>query len=100
MKFAVIRTGGRQYLVKENQELIVDHIPTDDKEVELQTLATGDTENEIEVGTPNLSGSVKAQIIEHLKGDKIRVMRFKSKVRYRKTQGFRPMLTKIKIVNL
>lgn len=101
MKFAVIKTGGKQYLVQENQELVVDRLLTEEKQVDLETLALGDSEKDtLDMGTPLLKTMVKAEIVEHIKGDKVRVMRFKAKVRYRKTKGFRAHLTKIKIISL
>lgn len=97
-KFAVIKTGGKQYLVKENDEIFVDKITGDSKDVQLETLAVFDTENDaMDLGTPALKTSVKAQVIENVKGDKVRVAKFKAKVRYRRVNGFRAQLSKIKI---
>lgn len=49
-------------------------------------------------GTPFVSGvSVKATVVEHTKGDKIRVAKFKAKSRYRRVTGHRQSLTKVKI---
>jgi large subunit ribosomal protein L21 len=101
MKLAVIQTGGKQYIVKENQELFVDNIITDKKELELPILLAWDDEkDDVEIGTPSLKSVAKVTVLDQLKGDKVRVMRFKAKTRYRKTTGFRPMLTKIKIVSI
>jgi large subunit ribosomal protein L21 len=100
-KYAVIRTGGKQYLVRENEELLVERLDNkvDDK-IELETLGVFDDENDktLEIGAPLLSTMIGAQIMEHSRGDKIRVFKFKSKVRYRKAMGFRADLTKIKIL--
>lgn len=98
-KLAVIKTGGKQYLVKENNEIIVDRLEEEKgKKVDLVTLAVFDTEKEdLEIGTPTLTKNVQAEILEHLKGDKIRVAKFKAKVRYRRVRGFRSRLTKLKI---
>lgn len=99
-KFAIVKTGGKQYLVKENTEIMVDRLSAD-KNIELETLALfEDDSKKIEVGTPHLKTKVKAQVIENLKGDKIRVARFKSKVRYRKVRGFRAHLSRIKILSI
>lgn len=99
-KLAVIKTGGKQYLVREGEEVIIDHLSLKkNEEVELPVLAIIDTEKEkIEVGQPFLKKMVKARVLEDsIKGDKIRVARFKAKVRYRRVKGFRPRLTKIRI---
>ncbi len=99
---AIIKTGGKQYLVKEGDEIIVDKIDKREKEkIELETLAIFDEEgNNLELGTPNLEKKVTAEVISHNKGEKIRVARFKAKVRYRKVKGFRPMLSTLKIIKI
>ena len=100
-KFAVIMTGGKQYLVKENDEIVVEHIASKENDsVELPTLAVFDDTEAVEVGAPYLKTSVKGQVLAHVKGEKIRVAKFKSKVRYRRVTGFRPSLSKVKIVSI
>lgn len=100
-KIAVIKTGGKQYLVKENETLIVDKLAQKkDEEVEFNTLAVFDPEGEVELGMPVLESKVKAKILEFVKGDKVRVSRFKAKVRYRRVKGFRPQYTKIQILSI
>jgi len=99
-KLAVIKTGGKQYLVKEGDEVIIDHLSLKkDETIELPALAIIDSKKEeIEIGQPILKKTVKAKVVDDLiKGDKIRVARFKAKVRYRRVKGFRPTLTKIRI---
>lgn len=102
MKFAVIKTGGKQYLVRENDEIVVDFLKNDaDVTVELPTLALGDFESgDVEVGTPLLKTLTKVKILENLKGDKLRVARFRAKTRGRKVTGFRPMLSRVKVISL
>lgn len=101
VRYAVIKTGGKQYLVKEKDEFYVDRFEGKEKDkIDLDTLMIFDDNQELELGTPILKEKVKAEIVEHVKGDKIRVARFKSKVRYRKVKGFRPYLTKIKIIKI
>lgn len=120
VNYAVVKTGGKQYLVKENDMITVDKLsdftkispsskPTGDKPadkekkevIELETLAIFDTEGKtFELGTPFLTKKVKAEIIFTGKGEKIRVARFKAKVRYRKVRGFRPQLTTLKIIKV
>jgi large subunit ribosomal protein L21 len=99
-KAAIIRTGGKQYLVQENDEIVVQKLEAEkDAKIDLETLAVFDTE-----GASFEAGStlkpVKAQVVEQGQGEKVRIARFKAKVRYRKVMGFRPQLTKLKIVSL
>lgn len=90
--FAVVLTGGKQYIVTGNQEIVVDRINTDSNEIELQTIFAINDGKIAEELKP-----IKAEIVEHVKGEKIRVSKFKAKVRYRRVTGFRPSLTRIKI---
>lgn len=99
---AVVKTGGKQYLVRENQELIVDRLSNKEKEkIKLITLASFDEEKDtFELGAPTIKTQVEAEVVNHLQGDKLRISRFKSKVRYRRVKGFRPQLTKIRITKI
>jgi large subunit ribosomal protein L21 len=101
-QFAVIKTGGKQYLVQPNDVIIVDKIEGEAKaKTQFDTLMAFDSETgKVETGAPVLKSAVQAEIVEQVKGDKIRVAKFKSKVRYRKVRGFRAQLTKVKIVSL
>lgn len=99
---AVVSTGGKQYIVGENEELTVEHLEgnVNDK-VTLKVLATFDTDSaEVEVGTPELKKSLSATILEQGKGEKVRVAKFRAKSRYRRVTGFRPMLTRIKVAKI
>ena len=100
--FAVVKTGGKQYLVKEGQEITVDRLDSKEKtKTDLETLMTFDeTGKSVDLGTPNLTKKVQAEVLSHSKGEKIRVAHFKAKVRYRKVRGFRPQLTTLKIVKI
>lgn len=95
-QYAVVQTGGKQYLVKQDDEIIVDRVQADeDSTVKLPVMALFDSDKP----DVKLDGKqeVDAKVIAHMKGDKTRVQKFKAKVRYRRTQGFRPQLTKLKI---
>lgn len=101
MKMAVIKTGGKQYLVKEGEEIFVDRLPYEKgKKIELETLLIFNDKKIIELGRPTTKTKVTAETVENLKADKIRVAKFKAKVRYRKVRGYRHQLTKIKIVKI
>ena len=96
-KMAVIKTGGKQYLVKEQDEIFVDRLEGNQNDkIDLETLAILEADA-VKLGEPILNEKVEAIIVDQVKGDKIRVAKFKSKVRYRKVRGFRQMLSKIKI---
>lgn len=99
MEYAVVKIGGSQYKVKEGEEIEVDRLPQKEgEEIELPEVLLVVSDGEVKIGQPQVSGAtVKAKILSHFKGEKIRVSRFKAKSRYRKVKGFRPYLTKIKI---
>ncbi len=101
VKIAVVKTGGKQYLVKENDFLVVDYLKQKEGEkISLETLAVFNEDGEGLNLKKEKIKPVEAEIIEHGKGEKIRVARFKAKVRYRRVKGFRPKLTKLQIVKI
>jgi len=98
--FAVIKTGGNQYLVFKGDEILIDRInEKKGKKLNFETLLkNGKT---IKIGSPTLkTGEVKGEIIEEIKDEKIVVFKYKAKKRYRKKTGFRAKKTKIKILSI
>ena len=98
MKQAVVKIGGKQYLVAENETLLVDLLPEGTKELETEALLLIDGEK-TEVGTPTVKGvKVKAKVTEpEVKGEKVRVIRYHSKKRVHKENGHRQKYSEIKI---
>ncbi len=102
MDYAVIDLKGHQYQVKPGEELTVDKIDLDkDKKFNIDKVLLVKKGKKVSVGQPIVDNAVvKAKVIDHFKGDKIRVAKFRAKTRYRRVKGFRPYLTKIKIENI
>ena len=100
-KFSVIKVSGKQYLVKNGDEILVDKLESKvNEQIALDTLLSFDDEKlSMQLGKPNITTKTKVKIIEHLKGEKINILKFKSKVRYTKRQGFRALLSKIKVIS-
>ena len=98
---AVVIIGGSQHIVTENETLLVDLLPEGTKELDLDALLTIDGDKST-VGTPLVKGvKVKAEVVEDLvKGDKIRVIRYKAKKRVHKEMGHRQKYSKIKITSI
>jgi large subunit ribosomal protein L21 len=104
MSFAIIKTGGKQYKVAEDQFLKIERI---DGEVgakvnfeEVLFLADEDGTN-IKFGDPLIAGAkVEAEILEQGRAKKINVIKFKSKVRYKRKHGHRQQFTKVKILSI
>ena len=87
--YAIIETGGKQYRVTQGQTLDVDNLNVIDGDaVELdKVLVIGDEKNAT-IGTPTIEGAkVTATSKGTVRGDKIIVYKFKSKVRFRKKTG-------------
>ena len=98
---AVIKVGGKQYIVTEKETLLVDLLPEGTKELELDALLTIDGDK-TEVGAPLVKGvKVKAKVVEYeVKGDKIRVIRFKAKKRVHTENGHRQKYSRIEITSI
>ena len=97
MDFAVIKTGGKQYIVKEGDVITVEMLQHDsDKVVFDQVLLLGG--KEAKVGQPFIDGAtVSATVIKEGKGKKKLVFRYKAKTRYKKKKGHRQPFTQVKI---
>lgn len=97
MKYAIIRTGGKQYQVREEEALLVEKIEAENSVIFDEVLLLVD-DKKVKIGQPRVEGAkVKAKILGQIKGEKIRVAKFKAKSRYRKVKGHRQRLTKVKI---
>jgi large subunit ribosomal protein L21 len=98
MDFAVIKTGGKQYIVTEGETLDVEMLPNkvgEKLEFEAMLTAHGET---VKVGKPKVAGAkVTASIVIHGKGPKIHVIKYHAKARYKRNVGHRQPFTKIKI---
>ena len=101
MKKAVIKVGGKQFIVSEKETLLVDLLPQGTKELKLDALMLIDGDK-VEVGTPFVKGvKVSAKVVDELvKGEKIRVIRYKAKKRVHKEHGHRQKYTKIEITSI
>ena len=101
MKKAVIKVGGKQYLVAEKETLLVDLLQEGTKELALDALLVIDGDK-TSVGTPTVKGvQITAKVVEDkIAGDKIRVIRYKSKKRVHKETGHRQKYSKIEIVSI
>jgi len=101
MKKAVIKVGGKQYIVAEKETLRVDLLPEGTKELALDALLVIDGEK-TEVGAPKVAGvKVAAKVVEEqVAGEKLRVIRYKSKKRVHKEIGHRQKYSVIEIVSI
>jgi large subunit ribosomal protein L21 len=97
---AVIKAGGKQYLVAPNQILNIDLTDAETKKLEFDALMVIDG-TKISVGTPVIKDvKVKAEVIEEVKGDKLKILKFKPKKRVKKLTGHRQHYSQIKITGI
>lgn len=100
MTFAIIRTGGKQYKVQEGETLRIERVPVKEGDIlDMDVLLVADENGSaVELGKPTLTGSrVTARVVEHGRGDKVLVTKYKRKVRYKRNVGHRQPFTAVKI---
>ncbi len=102
--YAIVETGGKQYRVKPGDTIAVERLsgePGDVLNLGRVLLVAGNGNGETRVGSPGVeSAVVKAEVVEHARGEKIVVFRYKSKVRYRRKTGHRQALTRVRITDI
>ena len=99
--YAIIRTGGKQYRVQENDEFSVEKLDAEvgDKVVFDEVVAGGG--DELIVGTPLGSGyAVEAEVLEQGKADKVIIYKYKAKKDYRRKNGHRQPYTLVKVTGI
>ena len=101
MTKAVVKIGGKQFIVAEKETLLVDLLPEGTKELALDALLVIDGEK-TQVGKPTVKGvKVTAKVVEDLvKGDKVRVIRYKAKKRVHTETGHRQKYSKVEITSI
>ncbi|MFO7847418.1 MAG: 50S ribosomal protein L21 [Balneolaceae bacterium] len=97
--YAIVKIGGHQYKVEEDQTIFVNKLATDDENITLEdVLLVKDDDGNVKVGTPTVEGaSVTASVVENLKSDKIIVFKKKRRKGYRVKNGHRQHITQLKI---
>ena len=99
--YAIIRTGGKQYKVNVGDEILVEKLNAEpDAEVSFDVLLYADDAG-VKIGKPVVEGvTAKAKVIEHGKGKKVVVFKYKPKKNIRKKQGHRQPYTKVEILSI
>ena len=99
--YAIVKTGGKQYKVAEGDLVKVEKIEGEPgSSVALTPVLLVDGSN-VTTGAGDLEKvTVSAEIVEHTKGPKIRIMKYKNKTGYKKRQGHRQKLTVIKVTGI
>ena len=100
--YAVLKTGGKQYKVAQNDIIIVEKLVAEaGSTIDLnEVLMIGDGET-ASVGTPNLDGAkVTAEVLEQKRGKKVIIFKKKRRQNYRRTRGHRQELTVLRITDI
>ena len=97
--YAVIKTGGKQYRVVSGEKLKIEQIRADiGSEIVLDQVLMVADGDAVSIGAPLVAGaSVKATVVGHGRGEKIRIFKMRRRKHYRKTQGHRQNFTEIRI---
>lgn len=99
MKYAVIKTGGKQYKVSEGDIIEVERMETQpDETVTFPEVLLYTSDGVSLIGQPVVEGVVvSGKVLANMRGEKIRVAKYKAKVRYRRVTGHRQELTQVRI---
>lgn len=95
--YAIIATGGKQYRVSQGDTIYIEKLDLPvGSEVTFPVLMLGG--DEVRTGTPEIQGaSVTGKVLQHGRGEKIIVFKYKAKKNYRRKQGHRQPFTKVDI---
>lgn len=100
--FAVIKTGGKQYVVKPGDKVKIEKLENKEgEEITLSEVLLLEDNGKVQVGTPTVKGAeVSAKVLAQGKNDKVIVFKYKSKKRYARKIGHRQPFTQIEILEL
>jgi large subunit ribosomal protein L21 len=96
--YAIISIGGSQYRVSEGERLLVDRVPHDEKKTFHPTILFLGGDGKADLGPKN--AQVTARVVEHVRGPKIRVGKYRQRTGYRRHTGHRSELTEIEIESI
>ncbi len=99
--YAIIQTGGKQYKVAVGDQIQVEKLDAEaNSEVTFETLLVSD-DGGVKIGKPVLEGvTVRGKVLEHGKGKKVIVFKYKPKKNSRKKNGHRQPYTKVEILSI
>ena len=97
--YAVIKSGGKQYRVESGKQVRVESLVADvGSAVKFEEVLLVGSGEGVKVGAPLVSGaSVKATVVKHGRGDKVKIFKMRRRKHYQKTQGHRQNYTEVRI---
>jgi large subunit ribosomal protein L21 len=101
MSYAIVESGGKQYRVEKGTKVLVDRLPADEGgKVTLRAVAFMDNGDATVAGPDLEKVKVEATVVEHLRGPKLRVFKYRKKKGYRKRAGHRSELTRLEVIEV
>ncbi len=101
MTLAVIKTGGKQYLVREGDTLKIEKLEGEAGKIEFAEVLMVDDGTTLQLGTPLLDKMVvEGELVKTFKDDKVMVFKMKRRKRYRRMKGHRQQQTLVKITKI
>ncbi len=99
VKFAVIETGGKQYLVKPQDKIRLEKLPGESgANITFDKVLLVGEGDKVSLGTPYLSqNTIAGKILKQGRADKVLVMKYHNKTRYRRKRGHRQLFTEVEI---
>ena len=98
--YAVIRTGGKQYKVAQGDVIDVERLDATSDTVEFAPLLVVDDEGRARLRAELSSARVRARVVGHPRGVKVRVFKYRSKTGYRRRAGHRQELTRLQVAEI
>jgi large subunit ribosomal protein L21 len=100
--YAIVQSGGKQYRVEPGAILALERLPGEvGSRVELDQVLLVSDGSRIQVGHPLVAGArVVSEIVAQTRGEKIDVFKFKKRKKYRRKQGHRQELTRLRIAEI
>jgi len=97
--YAIIKTGGKQYRVSSGEQVRVEALPADvGAAISFDQVLMVGAGDGVRVGAPLVSGAqVKATVLGHGRGDKVKIFKLRRRKHYQKHQGHRQNFTEIRI---
>ena len=102
MKFVIVEQGGKQYRAAEGSTIEVDRLPNNVGEtITLEDVLLHVDDGDVTIGTPLVEGAkIQAKVLDHFKGRKILVFKYRPKQRYRVKSGHRQQYTRLLIESI
>jgi large subunit ribosomal protein L21 len=99
--YAVVKTGGKQYKVGKGDVLDVEKLDVEEgKKVDLDVLLLASEAGVVTDAEALSKATVTAKVLEHHKGEKVVVFKFKKRKGYKRTQGHRQNLTRLEVTKV